>query len=150
MSDEIPDRINRFRRAALVVAEFIDSFSIIPRLIVASYGVMVVHAFLWFKSIATYPVYKCDAAVLRIFIDAKIDVHQAQSIACQITEIAGGPTTAQTALVTAVFGLAPIMFGLYVQTGPRYNSVDASKFNPVPPIMPLYSKKKDSTDSEQK
>lgn len=86
------------------------------------------YVFSWYKNIPTYPLYKCDAAALKIFIDAGVVVDQARHIACSIADTVGGPTTSQSVVVSAVYGLAPIIFGLYTTTGPKWNTVNYDQF----------------------
>lgn len=121
-------KLYRFRRASLVIAESIDTWRIIPRIMLLAYGIMIVHLFLWFKSIPTFPLYKCDPTSLKIFIDSGMAVEQAKAIACSIVDTIGGPTVSQTTFVGAVYGLAPIIFGLYTATGPKWNTVNYDQF----------------------
>jgi hypothetical protein len=128
----------KFRRAALVIAEFLDYWSIVPRAMVVAYGIMLYYVFLWYKSIPTYPLYKCDPATLQVFISAHMALDQAKAIACSIADTVGGPTASQTTFVGAVFGLAPIIFGLYTSTGPKWNAVNYNQLQPLnvtPPIV---------------
>lgn len=118
------DKLYNFRRISLVIAESIDRWRVIPRIMLMAYGAMIVHVFLWYKSIPTFPLFKCDPATLKIFIDSGMAVDQAKSIACTIADTTGGPTVSQTTFVGTVFGLAPIIFGLYTSTGPKWDSID--------------------------
>jgi hypothetical protein len=126
------NRLYKFRRASLVIAEFMNYWSIIPCLMIIAYGIMLVHAFIWYIDIPTYPTYKCDAAVLQIFIEAKMDLLQAKAAACQVSETVGGPTATQTTFITALFGLASVIFGLYTANRPNWNSVN---YNQLPPVV---------------
>lgn len=133
------NKLYKFRRASLVFAETIDTWRIIPRLMLLAYGIMIVHVFLWYKSIPTVSLFKCDPISLKIFIDAGVAVDQAKAIACSIVDTIGGPTTSQTAFVSAVYGLAPVIFGLYTATGPKWNQVDYDQLTaePIEPTEPV-------------
>jgi hypothetical protein len=124
------DRLYKFRRAALVIAEFINYWSIIPCLMIIAYGFMLVHAYIWYTHIPTYPLYKCDSTALQIFITAKMDLQQAKSIACQVSDTVGGPTNQQTTFISVLAGLASVIFGLYTANRPNMKGVDYNQLQP--------------------
>lgn len=117
------DRLPKFRKISLVLAESIDAWRIIPRLMLIAYGAMVINLYTWYKSIPTFLQQKCDAAVLKIFIDGGMSLHDAQSLACTIVDVVGGPTPAQSTFVTTIIGLSTGIFGLYTATGKRWDNV---------------------------
>lgn len=118
------DRISKFRKISLVIAESFDAWRIVPRLMLVAYGALVINLYTWYKSIPTFVQQKCDAAVLKIFIDGGMTVHDAQNLACTIVDVVGGPTPAQSAFVTTIIGLSTGIFGLYTATGKRWDTVN--------------------------
>jgi hypothetical protein len=115
------DRISKFRKVSLVLAESFDAWRIAPRIMLLAYGALVINLYVWYKSIPTFIQQKCDAAVLKIFMDGGMDIHQAQQLACSIVDVVGGPTPAQSAFVTTIIGLSTGIFGLYTATGKRWD-----------------------------
>jgi hypothetical protein len=121
------NRLSKIRRLLLVLAEIVDAWRVTPRLMIIAYGALILKVFAWYTSIKLVYVTKCDSVALQLFISQKMDIHQAQQIACTIADQVGGPTMSDTTLVTAVFGLAPIIFGIYASTGTKWNSVNYSQ-----------------------
>lgn len=118
------DRITKFRKYSLVLAESFDAWRIAPRMMLIAYGGLVLNLYAWYKSIPTFLQQKCDAAVLKIFIDGGMALHDAQGLACTIVDVVGGPTPAQSTFVTTIIGLSTGIFGLYTATGKRWDTVD--------------------------
>ena len=110
-------KYKNFRNFSLVMAESFDAWRVMPRLMLLAYGILVMHLYLWYKSIPTYVQEKCDAAVLQIFLNNKTPLDEAQRIACTVQDVVGGPTPAQTTLVTTIIGLSSIIFGFYTASG---------------------------------
>lgn len=132
-----------FKQIALDIAEIVDAWRIIPRVILVLYSTLVFQLYLWYKSIPTYVQEQCDSDTLRVLLDAaeKIDLTVAKGIACTVSDIVGGPTAAQSAFVTTIIGLSTGIYGLYVATGRRW---DGSKtpdypYPPRPPYNPPYN-----------
>lgn len=110
------DKLTKFKQIALTLAEVIDAWRAVPRIMLITYGAMVINLYTWYKSIPTFMQQKCDAAVLKIFMDGGMDLHQAQALACTIVDVVGGPTPAQSTFVTTIVGLSTGIFGLYTAT----------------------------------
>lgn len=116
----------------MAAAESFDAWRVIPRLMLIAYGLLVVKLYTWYISIPTFMQQKCDAAVLKIFMDGGMALSHAQSLACTVVDVVGGPTPAQSAFVTTIIGLSTGIFGLYTSTGKRWESVDFNRneYNP--------------------
>lgn len=130
------DRISKFRQYSLAIAESVDAWRVIPRLMLLFYGALVVNLYSWYKSIPTFMQQKCDAAVLQIFITGGMALHQAQALACTVVDVVGGPTPAQSTFVTTIVGLSTGIFGLYTATGKHWDQLDFNyhqfSMRPVP------------------
>ena len=101
----------------LEIAEIIDAFITVPRLLVSLYGIMVYSLFVWFTSMKTVVQTTCDAAVIEVILQSGKSLEEAQAVACTVSSMVGGPTTAQSAFVTAIIGLSTAVFAFYVNTG---------------------------------
>lgn len=95
--------VNDFRKRHLAVAEMIDSWRIIPRIIVAGYSYFLVKMIMWYMDLKPYMLEGCDVEKL--------------GTACLIQ----APTTQHAALITAVIGVAAAIFGLYANSGRKWN-----------------------------
>lgn len=113
-------KYKKFRTFSLVMAESFDAWRIMPRLVLIAYSILVMHLYLWYKTIPTYVQERCDAAVLQIFLNNKTPIDEAQKIACTVQDVVGGPTPAQTTLVTTIMGLATLIFGFYTNSGRKW------------------------------
>lgn len=111
-----------FRRVSLTIAESIDAWRIVPRAMLLGYGYLIIQMYLWYKSIPVYPLTKCDIGVLQILVNGGMAVDAAKTYACSVTEVVGGPTAAQTTLVTTIIGLSAAVFGLYTNSGRKWDS----------------------------
>lgn len=112
--------VQKFRKYSLSLAESFDSWRIVPRMILIAYSALVLHLYLWFKSIPTFVQERCDAATLKLLLDQHVSLDDAKMIACSIVDVVGGPTAAQSAFVTTITGLSAGIFGLYTATGRRW------------------------------
>ena len=121
-----------FRRISLIIAESVDAWRIIPRIILILYGTLVFNLYLWYRSIPTYVQEQCDSGVLRVLMDSNMNVEEARAIACSVFDIVGGPTAAQSAFVTTIIGLSTGIFGLYVATGRKWEGGLPSDVNDNP------------------
>lgn len=117
----------KFRRWALALAESIDAWRIVPRMMLIAYGYLVLQLFLWFKSIPLYVQTKCDAAVLQLFLDKGVALLQAKELACSVAGTVGGPTAEQTAFVTTIVGLSTAIFAFYTGTGRKWQKETPDK-----------------------
>ena len=124
------------RHISLVIAESIDAWRVIPRAILVLYGTLVYNLYTWFRGIPTYVQEQCDSKLLQTFMDSGLSLVEAKSIACQIIDVVGGPTSAQSAFVTTIIGLSTGIFGLYVATGRKWERGLPSDNRPYPPIPP--------------
>ena len=112
----------KFRLMSLVAAEAFDTWRIMPRLMLLAYAVLVSNLYLWYKSIPTYVQEQCDAATLQIFLNNKVPIDQAIKLSCTVKDVVGGPTPAQTTLVTTIMGLTSVVFGFYTASGRKWDS----------------------------
>ena len=95
--------IDSWRKGHLAIAEWIDAWRVIPRLLVAGYGYLVWMVVHWYMNLKPALIDKCDVELL--------------GQTC-ITE---APSTQHAALVTAVVGMAAVVIGLYVNSGRKWN-----------------------------
>ncbi len=91
-----------FRRWTMSIAEFLDSFRVVPRLMLLGYGWILWKVVEWFMAIEPVIQERC---VIQDGI--------------KLCEIVGtvGPNTQQAALVTTLVGIAAAVFGLYSNSG---------------------------------
>jgi hypothetical protein len=118
--------INEVKKRIMAFAETFDALRVIPRIILVLYGILVYSLYSWFLSIPTLNHVKCDAALLKILLDSGESLQSAQTLACSIVDVTGGPTTAQAAFVTVIVGLAPVVVGLYQATGRKWEKNQSS------------------------
>lgn len=94
--------IDRKRQIHLALAEMIDSWRIIPRLLLAGYAYLLYKTVSWYMALEPYILDNC--------------------VSEKITDcIVQAPTTQHAALVTAVVGIAAAIFGLYSSSGRKWN-----------------------------
>lgn len=86
-------QIDSFRLSHLCFAEFIDAWRIIPRFLVLLYGVLIYKTVSWYMNLQPY-----------LLNDTIIEV----------------PTTQHAALITAVVGISGAIFGLYANSGRKW------------------------------
>lgn len=132
---------SKFRKWSLIIAETIDAWRIIPRMLLFLYGLLVVNLYEWYKSIPTHLQTLCDPATLQIFISNGMNINQAKDYACHVVNVVGGPTTTQSVMVTTIIGLSTAIFGLYTATGKQWANVDFLK------TVPIFKKKDNNIDS---
>lgn len=101
--------IDTYRRRHLAIAEFVDAWRIIPRLLVAGYIWLLVKIVMWYMDKEPYILEGCDVTTL-----GKECLVQA-------------PSTQHAALVTAIVGIAAAIFGLYSGTGRKWNGFTSWK-----------------------
>jgi hypothetical protein len=95
--------IDTWRKGHLAVAEFVDAWRLIPRALVAGYGFVTWKVVEWYMNLEPHMMENCDPAIL--------------AEAC----IVQAPSTQHAALVTAVVGIAAAVFGLYANSGKKWN-----------------------------
>ena len=94
--------VDTWRKMHLSVAEFVDAWRLIPRLLVAGYAFMLWKVVSWYMNLAPYMIEGCVSE---------------KAVDC----IAQAPSTQHAALVTAVVGVAAAVFGLYANSGKKWN-----------------------------
>lgn len=117
------------RERFLGYAEMIDAYRVVPRIFLIMYGVLVYNLYLWYISIETKVVETCDSALIEILTKNGASLIEAQELACRVTEVIGGPTSAQTTFVTTIIGLATPLFGFYANTGRVWPTSNNKKKN---------------------
>lgn len=94
--------IDRKRQIHLALAEMIDSWRVVPRLLLAGYAYLLYKTISWYMALEPYMLEGCKS-------DKIIDC------------IVQAPTTQHAALLTAVVGIAGAIFGLYTASGRKWN-----------------------------
>ena len=117
--------VNGFRRWSNAAAETIDAWRIIPRVLVAAYGLLTWKTWVWYTSIETV-VMKSNCKLL------------GSEVICDITGVVG-PSTQQAALVTAIVSMAAVVVGLYSNTGKDWSK----------PLLPWFGKKEEEQTEQQ-
>lgn len=94
--------VDSWRQVHLAVAEFIDAWRVIPRLLVAGYAYFLYKVIDWYMTLEPHIAPGCDVT--------------------QFAEqcIVPAPTTQHAVLVTAVVGIAGAVFGFYTNTGRKW------------------------------
>lgn len=115
-------KFKKYRIYSLVFAESFDAWRIMPRLVLIAYSILVCNLYIWYKSIPTYVQETCDAASLQLFLNNKIPIEQAIKLGCTVKDVVGGPTPAQTTLVTTIIGLTTIVFAFYTNSGRNWEN----------------------------
>jgi len=95
--------IDAWRKMHMSMAEFVDAWRLIPRLLVIGYGYMMWTVVKWYMDIEPFMIEDCDVSILKD--------------AC----ISQAPTTQDAVLVTAFLGVAAAVFGLYSNSGKKWN-----------------------------
>lgn len=90
--------IDKFRKTHLALAELIDSWRIIPRIILAGYGFLLYKASMWYMSLEPHVMDNCTAEHVKDCI-------------------VNAPTTQHSVLLTALIGGAGAIFGFYSKSG---------------------------------
>lgn len=114
------------RSMSLLLAEALDAWRVVPRIIVVCYAWLVFQLYLWYTKIPTFVQERCDPAVLQLFIDDGMSLEKAKDLACSVIDVVGGPTAAQSAFVTTIIGLSTGIFGLYTATGRKWDNNTSS------------------------
>jgi len=104
--------IDDFRKIHLALAELVDAWRLIPRAMVAGYGYMIYWVVTeWYTKLVPYML---DGCVSPTIADCLIEA----------------PTTAHTALVVTVVGMAAPIMAFYVNTGKNWNNSFIAWFKP--------------------
>ena len=110
------DKVNNFRKWSLAIAEAIDAYRLIPRLMIGSYGALIGYITYVFLTFDVVNKVTCDAGVMKVLMDSKVPLAEAQKIACNVVDILGPPTS-YTILLSTLVGAAALIFGLYTNSG---------------------------------
>lgn len=97
------NEIDSWRKGHMAVAEWVDAWRIIPRAMVAGYAYVMWHVVKWYMSLEPHLIENCNVEILQQ--------------ACVVQ----APSTQHAALVTAVVGIAAAVFGLYANSGKKWN-----------------------------
>lgn len=116
--------LNDFRKWSNAVAETVDAWRIVPRVLVVAYGALTWKTWVWYTGLEVV-ITKSNCQLL------------GTQVICDITGLVG-PSTQQAALVTAVVGAAAVVIGLYSSSGKDWTK----------PLLPWFSKKKEKTEEE--
>ena len=94
--------IDTYRKAHLSVAELVDAWRVVPRLLVGGYSYLIFVVVKWYMSLEPGMIEDC--------------------MSLTVTEcIYQAPTTQHAALVTAVVGIAAVVFGVYANSSRKWN-----------------------------
>lgn len=96
------NNVDTYRKAHMAVAELVDAWRVIPRLLVAAYSYLIFMIVKWYMDLGPTIIEGCVSDTITDCI------HQA-------------PTTQQAALVTTIVGISAAVFGLYTNTGRKWN-----------------------------
>jgi len=116
--------VNGFRKWSNAVAESVDAWRIIPRAMVAAYGVLTWKTWVWYTSIDVI-ITKTNCQLL------------GAEVVCDITGVVG-PSTQQAVLVTAIVSMAAVVIGLYSSSGKDWTK----------PLLPWFTKKEEPAKEE--
>lgn len=100
--------INKYRLMHLAIAEAVDAWRIIPRILITAYVYLLSYIIWWYINLKPYLMKDCIEA-LGVDVASKID----QCIVQQ-------PSTQHAVLVSAIVGIAAAIFGFYASTGRRW------------------------------
>lgn len=114
--------LKKLRQISLTFAESFDTWRIIPITMLIGYSILVFNLYTWYVSIPTYIKESCDAAVLQTLAQYHLPIQEAKIISCSVVDVVGGPTANQTILVTSVIGLATLIFGLFSNSGRKWET----------------------------
>jgi len=100
---ETVGNVDTWRKGHLAVAEWIDAWRLVPRIICAGYAWVTYTVIKWYMNLKPEVLENCNVELLK-------DVCVIQA-----------PSTQHAALVTAVIGIAAAMFAFYANTGKKWN-----------------------------
>ncbi len=100
---ETVGNVDTWRKGHLAVAEWIDAWRLVPRVICAGYAWVTYTVIKWYMNLKPEVLENCNVELLK-------DVCVIQA-----------PSTQHAALVTAVIGIAAAMFAFYANTGKKWN-----------------------------
>lgn len=94
--------VDVWRKGHLAIAEWIDAWRVVPRLLVGAYVWLVYHVTTWYMKLEPKMIKDCIS-------DNTADC------------IYAAPSTQHAALITAVVGVSAAIFGLYTNSGKKWN-----------------------------
>ncbi len=94
--------IDTWRKGHLAVAEWIDAWRLVPRLLVAAYAWVMYSVIKWYMALEPKMIEGCTAELAA-------------------TCVYNAPSTQHAALVTAVVGIGAAVFGVYASSGKKWN-----------------------------
>ncbi len=97
------NNIDTWRKGHMAVAEAVDAWRIVPRLIVAGYAAMMWVVVKWYMDLKPSIIEGCDIELIKE--------------AC----ISSAPSTQHAAVLTAVVGVAAAVFAFYANSGRQWN-----------------------------
>lgn len=109
--------VDTVRRRHLAIAEAVDAWRLMPRLLVFAYAWLLVKVVTWYMHLEPHLPKEVLPRV------AELTPEQIQVLLIQ------APTTQHAALVTAVVGIAAAIFGLYSSSGKKWNGFTNWKKN---------------------
>ncbi len=95
--------VDTWRKGHLAVAEWIDAWRLVPRIIAGGYAWVTYTVVKWYMNLKPELLENCNVELLK-----EVCVVQA-------------PSTQHAALVTAVIGIAAAMFAFYANSGKKWN-----------------------------
>lgn len=101
--------VDTYRRRHLAFAEAVDAWRLMPRALVVAYGYLLVKVISWYMSLEPHLPKEVLSRV------AELSPEQIQML------LIAAPTTQHAVLVTAVVGIAAAIFGLYSNSGKKWN-----------------------------
>ena len=107
-----------WRKTHMAIAEWIDAWRMVPRILTAGFGVLLFQVAHWYMSLKTTMVEGCNVELLKA--------------AC----IDAAPNTQHAVILTVLVGAATAIFGLYTNSGKNWNG-----------FTPWNKPKDDTTDS---
>lgn len=128
--------MSKIKDTLLKTAEIFDAWRVIPRIVLVLYSSLVFSLYLWYRSIPTYVKEECNENLISSLLTQGVDLAEAQTVACTVIDIVGGPTMAQSTFVTTIIGLSTGIFGLYVATGRKWDKIGYYERFPHPSYPP--------------
>lgn len=95
--------IDAWRKLHLSMAEWMDAWRVVPRLLVAAYAYLLWKVMQWYMTIEPHMIKGCP-----------VDLLKEQCIS-------QAPTTQDAVIVTAAVGIAAAVFGMYSGSGRKWN-----------------------------
>lgn len=120
------EKLGKMNRV-LQFAEMIDALRVVPRLMVGLYGYGLYRIVQWYIDFELQVTTKCDSASLNVLMREGVPVEEASAIACTIDSVIGHPM-GYTALVTVMVGAAAVVFGLYANSGRKWDGEKSTKY----------------------